>query len=131
MNRHHINCKNFKRQASEWLGGRLSAQQSQKMLCHREECEPCALDAREEAQIRQSWEERAAAIPAVDFWPRLSVHLGERERIPAHSHRPITCCFPRWAAGGVVVLTVLAVFGLHQFPYETTMTGRGDASRTH
>jgi hypothetical protein len=110
-----MRCRTCKNQLIDFKGGRLSAEQAQRMTQHLQVCAVCAREAHSEARLEELWRS-AKPSPARDLWPQIATRLEDqsvRARRAGGSARP-----PQWALVSAFCLAVAAVCGLSLGPKE-------------
>jgi len=104
-----MNCHAFELQVADWLSGRLTSQDAEKMAAHKESCASCARLADTEVALRRAWSEMRTPTSTVDLWSRVEARLDQPSfRMKA---RPSFNTTYRWAAA-VCALAILVPAGL-------------------
>lgn len=69
-----MNCRKFESDLAEWMAGRLSLDQAQRMQAHQAVCAKCQRSAQEEQMLRYRWHD-LPHTPDISLWPRLERRL--------------------------------------------------------
>jgi hypothetical protein len=119
-----MNCRNFDRDLPDWIAGRLSAEQTGRMLNHHVGCPQCRRAAAAERAMRQRLED----LPLPALKPEIGARLAQRLAVEHSRPSIFSLRRPDWALGGAVAAVGL-LFALllasppHQRPVHLPPTG--------
>lgn len=121
-----MNCKQFEIQLSDWLKGRLDAEECARMSAHKAVCAACAHSEAWERGLLTAWDTLATTRAPRELWPLVEARLAESAALP--NRTPVR----RWRlslAGALSAGALCAVFFLTRPGPVPVVTGPGSGDR--
>ena len=123
-----MTCRQFERQAADWISGRLSPERTEEMTAHPKTCAACARAALAEREFQESWRRGIGSPTTSDIWPQIASQLEEQEQIRVR--KPQTVGRLRWAMAVALALAALGIYHGSRLPIEPSGTKSSIPERT-